>query len=168
MEEDDKKTFSKMEANKWDLRFLDMAYHVSTWSKDPSTKVGSVIVDGDNRVVSIGFNGFPKGLKDSKERLDDRETKYKLVVHSEINAILFANRSLKGCRLYIYPFMPCNNCAGPVIQSGIKKVIAPNNNDSRWNGDWKENFKLSQMMFDEADVEICLLENFTPDIQVNE
>ena len=65
---------------KWDKRFLELAEHVSTWSKDPSTQVGCVIANDDRRVVALGINGFPKGIEDSEERLNDRETKYKYVV----------------------------------------------------------------------------------------
>jgi dCMP deaminase len=83
----------------WDLRFLTLAKTVSTWSKDPSTKVGAVIVDKNRRVVSLGYNGFPKGVKDTIEKLEDREQKYKHMVHAERNAMLFANKSLKGCTI---------------------------------------------------------------------
>ena len=148
--------------NKWDLRFLDMAYHVSTWSKDPSTKVGAVIVNDKNRFLSLGYNGFPRGVKDFSERLDNRELKYKFVVHSEINAILFANCSLDGATLYTYPFMPCSRCAGPIIQSGIKKVVAPYSDNPRW----KDDFKISQELFSDANVEVILLKEYSPNIQI--
>lgn len=80
---------------KWDNRFMDMAFLVSRWSKDPSTKVGAVIVDQNNRVVSVGYNGFAKWGNDSKERYDDRNFKYKGVIHAEENALLFANQSVE-------------------------------------------------------------------------
>ena len=73
---------------KWDLRFLEMARNAASWSKDPSTKVGAIIVDDDKRVISVGYNGFPKGVRDD-ERLDDRQEKYKIIVHAERNALLF-------------------------------------------------------------------------------
>ena len=88
---------------KWDLRFLEMSELVSSWSKDPSTKVGSVIVDNDRRVISLGYNGFPKGVADN-DRLNDREEKYKIVVHAERNALLFANTDVKNCSIFTYPF----------------------------------------------------------------
>ena len=100
---------------KWDIRFLDMAQLVSTWSKDPSTKVGAVIVDPNNRVVSVGYNGFAKGVSDDN-RLDNRETKYKMIVHAECNALIFAQRPLTECAIYTYPFMPCPKCASMIIQ----------------------------------------------------
>lgn len=133
---------------KWDKRFLKLAEHVSTWSKDPSTQVGAVITD-DNRVVSLGYNGFPSGIEDDW-RLENREEKYKIIVHGEVNAILFANRSLEGCTLYTYPFMPCSVCAGKVIQSGIKQVITYHDNNPRW----VDSFKLTKEMFNEAGIKL--------------
>jgi dCMP deaminase len=138
-----------MSLQKWDVRFLELARFVSNWSLDPSTKVGAVISDKHNRVVSIGYNGFPKGIKDD-ERLNDRETKYKIIVHGEINAITFANRNLENCTLYTYPFEPCPRCAGIIIQSGIKRIVAPINKIDRWEND----FKLSRQLFNEANIEI--------------
>jgi dCMP deaminase len=121
---------------KWDLRFLEMARNAAGWSKDPSTKVGSVIVDDDKRVISVGYNGFPKGVADDR-RLDDREEKYKVIVHAERNALLFANKDVEGCHMYTYPFMPCSVCAGMIIQSGIKRVVSVKNKNPRWQQDFK-------------------------------
>ncbi|RTK93417.1 MAG: dCMP deaminase family protein [Neisseriaceae bacterium] len=139
---------------KWDQRLLDMAQFVSGWSKDPSTQVGAVIVDEDNRIVSVGYNGFAKKVKDCKNRLNNRDIKYKMIVHGEINAILFANKSTKGCTLYTYPFMPCSNCAPIIINSGIKRVVSYLDNNPRWT----ESFKLSTEQFSEAEVELILVE----------
>jgi dCMP deaminase len=111
--------------SKWDKRFLDLAEHVSIWSKDPSTQVGCVIADDDRRVVALGINGFPKGIEDSHERLNDREIKYKYVVHSEPNAFANANGSVKGCTIYTYPFAPCAECMKLIITNGIKRVVYP-------------------------------------------
>jgi dCMP deaminase len=121
---------------KWDLRFLEMARNAAGWSKDPSTKVGSIIVDDDKRVISVGYNGFPKGVNDD-ERLDNREEKYKVIVHAERNALLFANKNVEGCHIYTYPFMPCSVCAGMVIQAGIKRVVTVRNKNSRWQQDFE-------------------------------
>lgn len=131
---------------KWDFRFLELAKLVSKWSKDPSTKVGAVIVDPLRRIVSLGYNGFARGVEDSEERYNNREEKYKLVVHAERNAIIFATRSLQGCTIYTYPFMPCAPCAGMIIQSGIGRVVAPKDANPRW----QEDFKLTRKMFEEA------------------
>ena len=139
--------------NKWDYRFLDLAELVSGWSKDPSTKVGAVISDKNNRIVSIGYNGFPQNINDDN-RLEKRETKYKIIVHGEMNAILFANKSLQFCTLYTYPFMPCPRCASTIIQTGIKRVVSYNNMPERW----KDEFELSRLLFKESDVELKLYE----------
>ena len=137
----------RLERYGWDLRFLDMSQLISSWSKDPSTQVGSVIVDSNNRVVSVGYNGFPQGISDDN-RLDNRETKYKMILHAERNALLFAQRPLEGCTIYTYPFMPCPSCASMIIQSGISSVISYMNKDERW----EKEFELSRQIFKEVDV----------------
>lgn len=142
-----------LNCNKWDYRFLDLAELVSGWSKDPSTKVGAVISDENNRIVSIGYNGFPQDISDDN-RLQDRDTKYKIIVHGEMNAILFANRPLQFCTLYTYPFMPCPRCASMIIQTGIQRVVSYNNMPDRW----KDEFELSKSLFKEAGVELKLYE----------
>ena len=137
----------RLERYRWDMRFFDMAKLISSWSKDPSTQVGSVIVDSNNRVVSVGYNGFPQGISDDN-RLDNRETKYKMILHAERNALLFAQRPLEGCTIYTYPFMPCPSCASMIIQSGISSVISYMNKDERW----EKEFELSRQIFKEVDV----------------
>ena len=143
-----------MNMDKWDKRFIDLAEHISTWSKDPSTKVGAVIVDDDRRIVSVGYNGFPAGVDDHTDRYDDREIKYEMIIHGEINAILFANKDLKGCTLYTWPFQPCSRCASIVVQKGISRVVTLVNKDPRW----KKSFDLSAKIFKEADTELVLFE----------
>jgi dCMP deaminase len=135
--------------NIWDKRFLDLAKHVSLWSKDPSTKVGAVISDGKNRIVSVGYNGFPVGISDLDERLENRKLKYEYIVHAEINCILFANKSLDGCTLYTYPMFPCSRCCSQIIQSGISKVISVEIDNIRW----AESIELSKSMLKEAGIE---------------
>jgi len=136
-----------MNLQNWDKRFLSLAEFISSWSKDPSTKVGAIIVDQKNRIVSMGFNGFPTGIQDDN-RLSDREEKYKIIVHGEMNAILFANKSLENCTLYTFPFMPCPKCAAMIIQTGITKVISYTNQNDRWEAD----FKVSRNLFQEAGI----------------
>jgi dCMP deaminase len=138
--------------DKWDLRFLDLAKFISNWSKDPSTKVGAVIVDSQKRVVSMGYNGFPVGINDDPTRLNNRETKYKIIIHAESNAIIFANHDLIGHTLYTYPFMPCPRCAGLIIQAGINKVVSYNKMPERWHDD----FSLSKELFEESGVDLVL------------
>lgn len=138
--------------NKWDVRFLDLAKHVASWSKDPSTQTGAVISDCNNHVISVGYNGFPKGVEDSIDRLNNRELKYKMIVHCERNAIIFAPISIKGCTLYTWPFMSCGPCAGMIIQAGIIRCVAPKNDNPRW----QEDFKVTELMFKEAGIELVL------------
>ena len=139
---------------KWELRYLEMAKLVSTWSKDPSTKVGSVIVDSDNTVISVGFNGLPRRIQDTDQRLNNRDIKLKMIIHAEINAIITAKRPLNGATIYTYPFMSCSQCAGMIIQSGICRHISYKTNNERW----KDSFDLALEMFDEARVIVNLLE----------
>jgi len=139
---------------KWELRYLEMAKLVSTWSKDPSTKVGSVIVDSDNTVISVGFNGLPRRIQDTDQRLNNRDIKLKMIIHAEINAIITAKRPLNGTTIYTYPFMSCSQCAGLIIQSGICRHISYKTNNERW----KDSFDLALEMFDEARVIVNLLE----------
>jgi dCMP deaminase len=140
------------EYNRWDVRFIKLAKHVSEWSKDPSTKVGAVIVDLNRRVVSTGYNGFPRVVDDHISRYNNREEKLEIIIHGEINAILFAQRSLQYCTLYTFPFMPCSRCASIVIQSGISRVCSVISDSPRW----RKSFELSEKLFKEAGVEVKL------------
>ena len=137
----------------WHFRFLDMAHLVSTWSKDPSTKVGAVIVDKNKRVVSTGFNGFPKGVHDFSFRYENKDLKYQMILHAERNAILFAQRDLTDCTMYLWPVPCCAECAAMVIQSGIKQVVVPDI-DIVVSPKWKSSFKIAEMMFNEAGVKV--------------
>lgn len=111
------------ETMKWDRRFLDLAKLVSSWSKDPSSKVGAVIVDADRRILGVGYNGFPRGTNDDHMIYSDRPRKYLRVVHAEANAILNSNGNLEGATIYCtHP--PCASCTGLIIQSGIRTVIS--------------------------------------------
>ena len=109
----------------WDEYFMGLAHLSALRSKDPNTQVGACIVDKDKKVVSIGYNGMPRGCNDTDMPWDReggfKETKYAYVVHAELNAILNSPRSLKDTILYVSLF-PCNECAKAIIQSGIKKI----------------------------------------------
>ncbi len=110
----------------WDDYFMGVAHLSALRSKDPSTRVGAVIVDQDKKIVGIGYNGFPIGVSDDDfpwERDGSfLDTKYAYVVHAELNAILNAPREVKGCTLYVSLF-PCNECAKAIIQSGISEIV---------------------------------------------
>jgi dCMP deaminase len=111
--------------HEWDLFYLGLAKYVSQKSKDPSTKTGAVLVRPDRTVASIGFNGFPQGMEDAPEWYTDRDEKLSRVVHAEINAREFANGPVKGCTLYVWPWMPCDRCAVQMIQAGISRFVFP-------------------------------------------
>jgi len=138
--------------SKWSTRFMAMAEHVATWSKDPSTQVGCVIVDKQNRVVSVGFNGFPRGIKDLAERYNDKETKYLFVAHAERNALDNAPLSVEGCTLYS-PLLPCNECAKSIIQKGITKVVSYEPTEDRPYLNWD----ITKQMFLEAGVQLYII-----------
>lgn len=145
---------------KWDKRWLRRAYEISMWSKDPSTKVGAVVVNNLNQSVGEGFNGFPRGVDDDWKRYEDREQKYKFIVHAEVNAILLAGQAARGSTLYVYPSFAipnvCNECAKAVIQSGIKRVVGftPKPEDAERAKRWKDSILISKTMLEEAGVKI--------------
>ena len=139
-------------SGKWDIRFLELAKHISGWSKDPSTKVGCVVVGEDREIRSTGFNGFPRGISDDNERLTDRSQKYPLICHAEENAIMHAARigiSLKGSTAFV-TWPPCSRCARSLIQAGIKEIVYPETNEIPER--WLEDFTISNGMLLEAGI----------------
>jgi len=141
-------------SEKWDRRFLELASHISTWSKDPSTKVGCVVVGEDREIRSTGFNGFPRGIEDDAERLEDRAQKYPLICHAEENAIMHAARigiSLKGNTAYV-TWPPCTRCTRSLIQAGISEVVYPTGIEipERWGDD----LGIAMGMMEEAGITI--------------
>lgn len=135
----------------WDIRFTELARLVSSWSKDPTTQVGAVIVDNNRRVVSVAYNGFPRGVEDYPYRLENRDMKLHMTMHAEQNAILFAHRDLTGCTLYTWPIQCCAQCAAMIIQSGIQRVVSPN---VACRPDWRKSFDIANIMFEDANVEM--------------
>ena len=138
--------------SKWDIRFIELARHISGWSKDPSTKVGCVVVGEDREIRSTGFNGFPRGIDDDAERLADREKKYPLICHAEENAIMHAARigvSLKDSTAYV-TWPPCSRCARSLIQAGIIEVVYSSSEEIPER--WLEDFEISTGMLAEANV----------------
>ena len=147
-----------IQTEKWDRKYLELAKHVATnWSKDPSTKVGAVLVNYEYGQEFIGYNGFPSGMNDDPARYADRDLKYKLVVHAEVNAIVKAGLLARGATLYVYPSFSlppiCNECAKLAIQRGVKEVVGyiADPNDPRVKR-WADSIMLSQMMLKEAGV----------------
>lgn len=138
--------------NRWDDHFIRLALVTAAMSKDPNTQVGAVIVGPDREIRATGFNGLPRGLADTPERLQNRDTKLRLIVHAELNAVLHAARvgvPVKGCTLYlaatdasgaVWGGRPCVRCTVEVIQSGIAEIISPpfKGGASNWRADIEE------------------------------
>ena len=150
-------------SEKWDKHFLGLALAHARMSKDPNTKVGSVIVGPDRELISAGFNGFPRGIDDTEERLNDRDTKLKLIVHAEMNAILAAARHgirLKGCTLYlaatkeetglVWGGPPCTRCTVEIIQAGITEIVS--HPVKSIPSKWHEDLKLAGSLIEEAGI----------------
>lgn len=135
--------------HKWDIRFIALAKHIAGWSKDPSTKTGAIIVRPDQTIVSVGYNGFARGMHDDYIFYIDRESKYSRIIHCEMNAILNAREHLQGYTLYVWPFMCCDRCSVHVIQVGIKRVVVPISDNERW----LSVQKIAKENFNEANVE---------------
>lgn len=135
----------------WHHRFLALAAHVATWSRDPEKKVGSVVVRPDKTIATMGFNGFPRGVDDLPDRYVDRDLKLEMVVHAEMNAILHARERLNGYTLYVWPFHPCTRCAAAIIQAGIGHVVTvPWKKTTKW----AANIDLARTMLEEAGIDI--------------
>jgi len=143
-----------MAITKWDIRFMKLAFETASWSKDLRTKVGSVIVR-DKNPISMGFNGLPVNCNDEiKERFEPPQ-KYLWTIHSEANSLVQAAKhghKTEGCTMYVTLF-PCANCAGLIVNAGIKKIFCENKPDFS-NERWGENWKVSLTILTEGNVEI--------------
>lgn len=150
----------------WDEYFMGIALLSSYRSKDPNTQVGACIVNRENKIMSVGYNGFPMGCDDDEfpwDRVGDEfDTKYPYVCHAELNAILNSGgRNLKDSKIYVALF-PCNECAKAIIQSGIKEVIYISDK-------YKDsvNNRVSRRMFDAAGVKYKKLEVKRDSLQIS-
>lgn len=144
--------------NHWDLKFIELSKHIAQWSKDTNRKNGAVIVDPDHIVISVGYNGFPRGCDDSVESRYVKPHKYLFTEHAERNAIFHAARhgvTLKGCSMYVTMF-PCSDCARGIIQSGIIKLYSPIPDVEH--GTWGEHFRAALQMLEESNVEVILID----------
>jgi len=140
--------------DKWDSRFLQAAAMFASWSKDPSTKVGAVLVDGERRILGTGYNGFPRGVEDALERLENRDLKYPLTAHAELNAILGCTLRPAGATLYVYPYPPCHECTKAIIQAGVRRVVIGLGAGGPNKVEWMKRFhEFSAPMLEEAGVE---------------
>lgn len=140
----------------WHERFLQMAHLVASWSKDPSTRVGCVLVDDQRLVRGLGYNGFPRGVDDSHERLHNREIKYLFVQHAEPNAITNASGQTAGCTAYV-THHPCAQCTGLLIQAGIRCIVTHPPIGGLADR-YQESFDASRTMMKEAGVELILMD----------
>lgn len=139
--------------DKWHLRYFKLAFEISQWSKDPSTAVGAICVGTYGQILSQGYNGFPRGVLDLPQRLNEKETKYNFTIHAEMNCIYNASLSgisLNESKLYVYGLPICHECAKGVIQSGIKKVYCAY--DASISHKWVDSWSISKTMFAEAGV----------------
>lgn len=120
-----KRLVKELMMHSWDLRFMEMAELVASWSKDPRTKVGCVLADSKHRVLGVGYNGFPRGVDDRSDRYANREVKLAMVKHAEENAVFnAAKHDLSDAVAYV-TLAPCSSCAGTLIQAGVRRVVFP-------------------------------------------
>lgn len=141
----------------WDDFFMRLAAVYSERSKDPSTKVGCVIVRPDRTVASMGFNGFPRNMEDRELRYINRDDKYKRTIHAEMNALLFALERLEGYTLYCSAIPCCSRCAVHIIQCGIKRVVVPCQ-DSEAQARWRDDTQLAMDYFMECGVKVDFID----------
>ena len=141
----------------WDKRYLELTEKISQWSKDPSSKIGCIAIGSKGQVLAQGYNGFPRGIKDTKERYNDRATKYKYVVHAEQNVIYNATYngiSLNGSTMYVTGLPCCAECAKGIIQVGVKRVVVK----AAVTEAWKESCELTEKLFKEAKIKYQIID----------
>lgn len=134
----------------WAKRFMGLAEQIASWSKDPSTKCGALLVRPDLTIASVGFNGFPRGVNDDISRLNNRDIKLQYTVHAELNCILSAKTKETGCCLFVWPMQPCASCAAAIVQYGIATVYSPKNEPKGW----EDSFKISRKILSEGNVRL--------------
>lgn len=146
---------------RWGIDFLDLA---QTWanvrSKDPSTKVGAVIARRDHTIVSIGYNGFPRGYPDDFELYADRAMKYPRVVHAEMNAVATAREPLDSSHTLYCPLIPCSECTKNLIQFGIHRVVCwlPNHETAELHNRWKDSFGVTEELLEKCNGFLTLID----------
>lgn len=132
----------------WDVRYFRLAGYISSWSKDPSTKVGAVLVGRDPRRIAVGYNGFPSGVEDSEDRLSNQETRYKLTQHAERNVLDNATFDAVGAVLFSTQ-MPCSECAKSIVSRGVSRVVSPSYPDKE---PWKSDAWWTVLLFREGGI----------------
>ena len=144
-----------MDRQKWHYRYLNLAKEVAKWSKDPSSQIGAVAIGNKGQVLAQGYNGFPRGIRHSASRLNNKETKYKYIVHAEQNLIYNATYNgvcLEDSEVYVSGLPVCSECAKGLIQVGVKQVIMPSPPEDT-PGKWLESWELSKALFSECKVQ---------------
>jgi len=139
--------------DKWDRRFMKLAAEVSTWSKDPSTQTGAVVVSPNRQHIALGFNGFPSRTPDDPALLNDRNQKYPRIIHCEMNSVRNARGPVDGYTLYTHPCISCERCASHMVAYGIARVVCPlptADMESRW----ANLLAMARQIFSEAGVEV--------------
>ena len=143
-----------MNCTKWDGRYLNLAREVGSWSKDPSRKIGAVAIGEKGQVLAQGYNGFPRGIEDDDFRLNDRPTKYRYVVHAEMNVIYnasYSGVSLAGSTLYVHGLPVCAECAKGIIQVGVRRVVIPHQETPE---NWQDSCGFTKILFNEARIQL--------------
>jgi len=142
--------------HEWDQRYTMVAKIVASWSKDPSTQCGAIIVRKNKTLASAGYNGFPRGMIDLPERYQDRSYKYPHIIHSEWNAIQSSkDHDLSDCSVFAWPMPPCNECTNAIIQKNISRVVCPHPSADkldRWRDSFdhaREQTRKSNILFEE-------------------
>lgn len=138
-----------------DRIFLAMCKFNSLLSKDPSTKVGAMVVRDDGTICSTGYNGFPRKISDLHSLLENRATKYPRMIHAEMNALHFARESVEGGTMYVWPFSPCHVCAPHIIQRGISRIVSINTSEDL-KSRWDDSLEVAKELFDDGGVELVL------------
>ena len=142
---------------KWDRRYLRLARELASFSKDPSTGVGCIVADEDGDIIAATFNGLPRGVHDSVERLSNRDLKYRMIEHAERNATRVATKKggdAAGTTFYVYPFQPCGPCAAHLAQHKVKRIVSMHAEDAGLIARWSEDITLANQIYREAG--ICL------------
>lgn len=144
-----------MNSKTWDDRFLTLAKQIATWSKDPTTQVGCVIVK-KKRIIATGFNGFPVGIPDSPELLCDKHHKRPRMVHAEMNALHFATKSVKNSSIYV-THHPCAACTASLLQHRPERIVIPAGPEFNLSEDWKLSVAISKDMLEKAGVKLDVI-----------
>lgn len=149
----------KKASAKWRLRYMQLAETVSHWSKHPDVQVGAVAVGDFGQILSTGYNGWPRGVVNEEDgRVSTNDRGFSYTIHAEANLIYNANltgTSLRGCSVYIYPVMPCFECAKSIVQVGISEVVYVEDEDLRIRkdfGKWRQSWALTTDLFKEVGI----------------